>query len=384
LELAYRPPEDALEPGRLEVQTEELEHIRLSKAGRRLGFSHNKTRWRDSAVLAKRRSAPFISTETQGDERHIKLHQDGGSQGKPQRRAASKLPRTVLSRVNAAESPTATLARNEMRSWRLLQLEPSALRKPDTFEAKPSLGADGAGLPATLYRLAQRDRSNGGGGPAGSRVYAQVACRLAELIDDVRGVEIDRDEKRQLLTLRVRQRDGTSHPAMALSDGTLRFLALAVLELDPETTGLICLEEPENGIHPERIPAMLQLLQDIAVDTDEPVGLDNPLRQVIVNTHSPAVVGEVLEESLLMAELVEQGGYGKRYKGARFCALGDTWRAKEGVSAVSKGKLLAYLNPHLPPGIRRGWSQPAARRRRRVVDREDLAQLLLPFPESAG
>jgi predicted ATPase len=58
-----------------------------------------------------------------------------------------------------------------------------------------------------------------------------------------------------------------------------RFLALAVLELDPEAQNLLCLEEPENGIHPERIPAMLKLLQDIATDVDEPIGPDNPLRR---------------------------------------------------------------------------------------------------------
>ena len=34
--------------------------------------------------------------------------------------------------------------------------------------------------------------------------------------------------------------------------------------------------QPENGIHPKRIPAMLRLLQDIATDVDEPVGPDNP------------------------------------------------------------------------------------------------------------
>ena len=47
------------------------------------------------------------------------------------------------------------------------------------------------------------------------------------------------------------------HAARALSDGTLRFLALAILELDLTPRGLLCFEEPENGIHPERIPAML-------------------------------------------------------------------------------------------------------------------------------
>ena len=74
-----------------------------------------------------------------------------------------------------------------------------------------------------------------------------------------------------LLTLVVTDRDRTAHPARALSDGTLRFLALAVIDLDPEGERLLCLEEkPENGIHPERIPAMLELLQDISVDADEP------------------------------------------------------------------------------------------------------------------
>ena len=68
--------------------------------------------------------------------------------------------------------------------------------------------------------------------------------------------------RRELLTLYTRRTTvGTPHPAWALSDGTLRFLALAVLEMDPETQGLLCLEEPENGIHPARIPAILELLQ---------------------------------------------------------------------------------------------------------------------------
>ena len=36
----------------------------------------------------------------------------------------------------------------------------------------------------------------------------------------------------------------------------------AILEIDPETEGLICLEEPENGVHPRRMPAVLELLQE--------------------------------------------------------------------------------------------------------------------------
>ena len=50
---------------------------------------------------------------------------------------------------------------------------------------------------------------------------------------------------------------------------------------------------------------MLRLLKEIATVTDDPIGPDNPLRQVIINTHSPAVVSEVDEDSLLFAQLRE-------------------------------------------------------------------------------
>jgi hypothetical protein len=68
-------------------------------------------------------------------------------------------------------------------------------------------------------------------------MYCQVANRLSELIDDVGAVRIDRDEKREILTLEVEGKDGTSYPARSLSDGTLRFLALTVMELDPAAQG---------------------------------------------------------------------------------------------------------------------------------------------------
>jgi predicted ATPase len=61
-------------------------------------------------------------------------------------------------------------------------------------------------------------------------------------------LEVDRDDKRELLTLKVTNRDGATYPANSLSDGTLRFLALTVLEMDTRAHGVVCLEEPENGM----------------------------------------------------------------------------------------------------------------------------------------
>ena len=349
LTIAYRCDQSLRSLGSLEILKEELVHINLGDATKHLLFEH-KPIWRKSSVKGSRRVPYFISTEGTGTDRVIKLHQDG-NKGKALSRLAVNLPRTVLSVANAAESPTVLMARREMQSWRLLQLEPSAMRQPDEFNAPKKLDMDGKHLPATLYHLALFDNlystSEQDPKDVEAKVYSQIANRLAELIDDVGEVRIDRDERRELLTLMVTAKDGTSHPARALSDGTLRFLALAVLELDPQAQGLLCLEEPENGIHPERIPKILNLLQDIATDTDEAIGLDNPLRQVIINTHSPSVVKQVPDDSLLIAELKETVRSGVRFKRVSFGCLPGTWRSKapEGVNIVQKNKLLAYLNP---------------------------------------
>lgn len=388
--LAYRTDDSFRSPGSLELIKEELVHINIGDAARHLLFPHKATTWRRSAVSGERRVPYFISTEGEGANRVIKLHQDGGSSGRPLSRSAANLPRTVLSVTNAAESPTALLARREMQSWRLLQLEPSSLRKPDEFTAPLQLGADGSHLPATLYHLARSNHVYAENGATASeaeaQIYAQVANRLSELIDDVYQISIDRDERRELLTLLVTDRSGTAYPARALSDGTLRFLALAVLALEPETQGLLCLEEPENGIHPERVPAMLKLLQDIATNVNDPVGPDNPLRQIIINTHSPSVVIQVPEDSLIVAELKETVREGRRFKSVHFSGLPDTWRQKapEAGHPISKGKLLAYLNPIIAEPVEHNGTAPRpARPARRVIDRPDLQQLVFPFHNSA-
>ena len=129
---------------------------------------------------------------------------------------------------------------------------------------------------------------------------------------------------------------------------------------------------------------MLRLLQDIATDTDLPVDEDNPLRQVIINTHSPSVVLQTPEDSLLVAELAEgvRSGDDKtkkpltRFRQLLFSCLEGTWRQPiAGHRITGKGNLLAYLNPS------------AAERdsdvdKKRVMDRNDL-QMLLTFPSGA-
>jgi predicted ATPase len=257
------------------------------------------------------------------------------------------------------------------------------------------MGINGAHMAATLYRLSktkqletevdEREPTES----SSARVYAQLSNRLTELIDDVRDVSVDYDEKRELLTVMLTEKDGTPHSARSLSDGTIRFLALGVLELDTESSGLICLEEPENGIHPERIPAMLDLLEDIATDVNEPIGQDNPLRQVIINTHSPSVVAQIPDESLLVAERSEMIKDDLRFKVVHFSCLPGNWRLKadDKPLVVSRGKLLAYLNPiefagQTPQDDLEYKKKSGNIRKRRVIDRSDIQQMFAFDEES--
>lgn len=234
------------------------------------------------------------------------------------------------------------LVRQEMRKWRLLQLEPSALRRPDDLNDPKRIDASGAHVPATLYRLANGDNA---------RVYAEVANRLSQLVDGVADVRVDHDQVRQVLSFKMRDRHGLELPASSLSDGTLRFVALAVLAQDPDATGVLCLEEPENGIHPERIEAILRLLEDMAVDVENPAGVDNPLRQVIFSTHSPVVAAHVLESDLVWARLRPVEVAASVLQSLEIVAMPRSWRAPAETLGISRGRLLGYLGSIAPKDV---------------------------------
>lgn len=360
--------------GELEILREELSYVRKGSAADHLQFPHEKV-WRSSVVTGRRFSPELISTIGAEGSRVIKLHQDKGH-GHPRPILAKTLPRTVLSTVTT-ENPTAVLAQIELRSWRQLQLEPSALRSPDPFTAKPRIEPDGSHVASTISRLIKGESSLAGNSASHSqsRVTTVLANRLAQLVGDIRSVHVDRDDKRELLTVIAKMTDGAEYAARDLSDGTLRFLALATVESDPEATGLICLEEPENGIHPERVPAMVQLLSDIAVDTSEPIGPENPLRQVIINSHSPIVAAEVPADSLLLAEGLEQSIGGGKARGLSLACLPGTWRSTiEGYRVAPLGRVLALLNPS-PLRI----PEDDDNRGRRVIDQPEIRQFVLPL-----
>jgi predicted ATPase len=344
--LAYEPP--ASGPGKLGQLVlchESLDHIKKTGAATKLPWAS--VAFREATIVNARKGAGFISTERDGDQEVIKIHQDGGSRGQPRPAPARSAPRTVVCTTTTASDPTILAARREMQSWRLFAFEPSAMRSPDAFTAKPQLASDGSNMAATLYRLATGS-SQGADASPDTDACATIAARLAALID-ARRLRVDRDDRRDLLTLELQQGFGGFLPARSLSEGTLRFLALSILDYDPSFGGLVCMEEPENGIHPERIPAMVELVRGIAVDPDVAPDADNPLRQVIVNTHSPLFVKLQDEDDRLFAREVKiRDDDGHLASALRLLPQRGTWRDPDGTHGVGLGDILSYLTD--PPG----------------------------------
>ncbi len=82
-------------------------------------------------------------------------------------------------------------------------------------------------------------------------------------------------------------------PATRLSDGTLRYLCLLAILCDPKPPPLICIEEPELGLHPDILPKIADLLVEASGRT-----------QLVVTTHSDILVDAMTErpEAVLVCE----------------------------------------------------------------------------------
>jgi len=97
-------------------------------------------------------------------------------------------------------------------------------------------------------------------------------------------------------------------PANRLSDGTLRYLCLLAILCHPEPPPLICIEEPEIGLHPDVIPMLTRLLTEASKRT-----------QLVVTTHSDALVSALSDspQSIIVCERDDEGTHLRRLEPKR-------------------------------------------------------------------
>ncbi len=118
----------------------------------------------------------------------------------------------------------------------------------------------------------------------------------------------------------------TPIPATRLSDGTIRFIALLATLLTPEPPPLVCIEEPELGLHPDAVA----LLADLLVEASQRM-------QLVITTHSDALVSALTNQPAAIVAC-ERPGIGtvlRRLDPEKLAhwlndyLLGDLWRMGE-------------------------------------------------------
>jgi predicted ATPase len=353
MEIGYQEHENGLysHSGRLFLLSETLHNYTKEEAKERLRFPYSEEFFEASIINKTGVKRHFIETKEGSEAQHdIIVHLNGShtTQVVP----ATKTPQTIIAGIGLSTSPTILAAQREMQSWKILAMEPSAIRLPDPINAEPHLAINGAHVHATLRRMASTAALPD---TEPEDVYLRVANRLSELVPTW-NLSVDLDPIRQLLTIKVLESRFRKYkvPARSLSDGALRFLTLAVLYEDPEFQSLVCIEEPENGIHPSKLERIVELLKEIAIDPmfvpDWVEG--NPMRQVIIATHSPYLVQFLQEEDLLLAiGRLTKGASGHSMETLDTWPLYDTWRVTKNGHAVTLGSFLAYLKNPLNANI---------------------------------
>ena len=230
--------------------------------------------------------------ESQTEYLKIFLYSDGDGQGNTKSFYADEVQRTILSRTDEVDYPHVFAVREELRSLKFLHLNPDALRQPSLIKAPSFLSSEGHNLPSMLARLQAEDKHS----------LIDISRDMANLVPGFHRVKVEKDDARGDYEIVVETVDEHIQPAQVLSDGTLRLLALAAIRNDPQYHGVLCLEEPENGVHPLHLHEMARILREMATDFHDPRQVNESLKQVLITTHSPIFISqpEIIDALLLV------------------------------------------------------------------------------------
>ena len=197
---------------------------------------------------------------------------------------------SVLAQVKDAEHyPELTRVAKDLASIRLYREWTfgqsnvvRSLQKTDLPNA--NLAEDHANLGLVLNRLS-----------GDYAVRERIVEALRRLYEDVSDFHVNIEFN--TAQLYVQERGGkVTVPATRLSDGTIRYLSLLAILCDPQPPPLVCIEEPELGLHPDILPGLAKLLLEASERC-----------QLVVTTHSEVLVDALTHEpeSIVVCEKEE-------------------------------------------------------------------------------
>lgn len=157
----------------------------------------------------------------------------------------------------------------------------AAVRRPVPSETSPTLTEDGSNLSAVLFSMMTEHQ----------HAWGELETLLRSAIPGFQSLAV-KARGGPGTVMGIWREDGLKDELTLadLSDGTLRLLCWATLCLSPAIPPLVCIDEPELGLHPRVLPALAGLLR-----------LASARSQILVATHSPYFLSQFkLEEIAVM------------------------------------------------------------------------------------
>ncbi|MEJ5230958.1 MAG: AAA family ATPase [Geminicoccaceae bacterium] len=176
-----------------------------------------------------------------------------------------------------------------LENFRVVEIDDRAARQPTPRRKGERLRADAANLANVLADLRERE-------PETLEVLEQDVASVLPGFEGLEFRQLAGAEEGVEVRLRERGLPGST-PLSAASFGTIRALALFALLHDPAPPALTCIEEIDHGLHPYALDRIVERLREAAERT-----------QILVATHSPALVNRLRPEELVIFERdVERG-----------------------------------------------------------------------------
>ncbi|RKH78168.1 hypothetical protein D7Y21_36135 [Corallococcus sp. AB045] len=198
---------------------------------------------------------------------------------------------------------------------KFIKLSLGALRADSEVVPNPGIGVDGRGIAAVvgLWRGAIPEKVQALNG-----FLSRCLPEMKEVL--VRPAPVPGHQR-----LWFRQNDGLAFDAEHVSDGVLAFTALAMHALSAEPGQLLCIEEPEQSIHPKRLRELVDLLKDLVRERG---------CQFIIATHSTVLLNAFRDEpeAILL--------FRRSDKGTRVKRLSDVPELVEALQQTPPGDLL--------------------------------------------
>jgi predicted ATPase len=212
--------------------------------------------------------------------------------------------------------------RDRIGSWRVYHVHDtspsSPMRKTAKLDDNEFLRSDGSNLAAFLYYLREHHSDS-------YQAIRHTVQRVAPFFEDfnLRPSKLNRDS----IKIEWRHRGSDQYfDASSLSDGSLRFIALATLFLQPESSrpSAILVDEPELGLHPYAIGLLASLIRQASSET-----------QVIVSSQSSLLLDYFQPQDVMVATRVDGATHIDRLDESQLEAwldeysLGQLWEKNE-------------------------------------------------------